>query len=197
MWQTLVVAALLGGSPGSPMAVVKDGSAEVQKLLGAKGVTVERLAAKADDSVDFAELAKRALGKEWEKLTKKQQDEFSRTMKELLRASYAQKALKDGKGGAQFSYDSESVKGNDAEVSTTIAIADEKLPVVYRLYRADPKARWRIYDVVTDEVSLVATYRDQFRKLIADKGFEGLLAALKNKRDQLEKAAVAKGGGEG
>jgi phospholipid transport system substrate-binding protein len=83
------------------------------------------------------------------------------------------------------------VKGNDAEVLTTLLAGKEKVPVVYRLYRNDAKAAWRIYDVVTDDVSLLATYRDQFRKLIADKGYEGLLNALKSKRDQLEKNAAA------
>jgi len=190
MLSALIVVALLGSAPASPLTVVKEGSAEVQKLLATKGVTVEKLATKADDFVDFAELAKRALGQEWEKLAKKQQDEFSKTMKELLRASYAQKALKDGQGKAQFSYESETVKGNDAEVTTSLLVEKEKVPVVYRLYRADPKASWRIYDVVTDDVSLLATYRDQFRKLIAEKGYEGLLKALKSKRDQLEKNAA-------
>ena len=47
------------------------------------------------------------------------------------------------------------------------------------------------YDVVTDEVSLVETYRGQFRKLLAEKGFDGLLSTLKRKRDQLEKENAA------
>jgi phospholipid transport system substrate-binding protein len=41
--------------------------------------------------------------------------------------------------------------------------------------------------VVTDEVSLVETYRGQFRKLMQEKGFDGLLGVLKAKREQLEK----------
>ena len=191
MLSALVVAAILSGLSASPMAVVKDGSAEVQRLLASKGVTAEKLAAKADDFVDFAELARRALGKEWEKLSKKQQGEFAQTMKALLRASYAQKAIKDGQGSANFTYDSETVNGNDAEVATTLLVNKDKLPVVYKLYRGDAKSAWRIYDVVTDDVSLLATYRDQFRKLIAEKGYDGLLTTLKSKRDQLEKAVAA------
>src|SRR5438445_8815192 len=79
----------------SPTAVVKSGNEQIQKLLSAKDTTVDKLAGKADEFVDFAELAKRALGKEWDKLDKKKQDEFAATMKGLLRASYAQKANKD------------------------------------------------------------------------------------------------------
>ncbi len=192
MLPALIVFAVLGGAPESPLAVVKEGSAQVQKMLAGKDATVERLAAKADDFVDFAELAKRALGKEWEKLARKQQEDFSQTMKGLLRASYAHKALKDGRGGANFTFDSESVSGDDAEVVTTLVLKEDKVPVVYRLYRAGAKG-WRVYDVVTDEVSLVATYNDQFRKLIASKGYEGLLSALKSKRAELEKPAASAG----
>ena len=35
-------------------------------------------------------------------------------------------------------------------------------------------------------VPLVSTYNDQFRQLIAKKGYDGLLSTLKKRRDQLE-----------
>jgi phospholipid transport system substrate-binding protein len=173
----------------SPSQTVKDGNAEVQKILSGKDPSVEKLAAKVDDFVDFAELAKRALGKEWDKLSRKQQQEFSATMKGLLRASYAQKAI--GQGSADIAYGDEQLKGNEASVATTLNVKKDKFPVVYKLYRTDSKGAWRIFDVVTDDVSLVETYREQFRKLIASKGFEGLLVTLKTKREQLEKAPAA------
>ena len=131
------------------------------------------------------ELAKRALGKEWDKLSVKQREEFSTTMKELLRASYAQKAM--GQGAAKVEYGKETVKGNEAEVATTLVLTKDRIPVVYRLYRLGPDASWRIFDVVTDEVSLVETYQGQFRRIIAQRGYDGLLETLKQKRDQLQK----------
>ena len=184
MFVAIAIAAALAVSP--PTAVVKDGNDQVQKLLNTKDASVDKLASKADEFVDFAELAKRALGREWEKLNRKQQDEFAGTMKGLLRASYAQKAI--GQGTADVAYGAESVKGNEASVKTTIAVKKDKFPVEYRLYRASEKAHWKIYDVITDDVSLVGTYRDQFRKLIAEKGYEGLLTTLRNKKEQMEKA---------
>ncbi len=176
----------------SPTTVVKNGTAEVQKVLASKDASTEKLAARADEFIDFAELAKRALGAEWARLDKKKQDEFAITMKELLRASYAQKAIGDPKGGtANAEYGKEEVKGNEAVVPTTILVNNEKFPVDYKLYRADEKGAWKIYDVVTDQVSLLATYKDQFKTVIAKKGFDGLLATLKAKRDQLGKKETA------
>ncbi len=188
MSTALVLACVLAAANASPTQVVKQGNEELQRILQDKDASVDALAQKADEFVDFVELAKRALGKEWDKLSVKQRQEFSTTMKELLRASYAQKAM--GQGTAKTEYGKETVKGDEAEVATTIVVSKDRIPVVYRLYRVSPEAGWRIFDVVTDEVSLVETYRGQFRRIIADRGYDGLLQTLKQKRDQLEKRAA-------
>ncbi|MGA9524823.1 MAG: ABC transporter substrate-binding protein, partial [Myxococcaceae bacterium] len=124
----------------------------------------------------------------WDKLSPKQREEFSTTMKELLRASYAQKAL--GQGQAKTEYGKEKVQGNEAEVHTALVVQKDRFPVVYKLYRLAADSEWRIFDVVTDEVSLLETYRGQFRKLIAQRGYDGLLETLKQKRDQLAKKSA-------
>lgn len=193
---TVLATALLTAAPG-PLAVVKAADDDVQRVL-ANDATTEKLAATADTYIDFGELARRALGPaEWAKLDKKKQEEFSATMKGLLRASYAQKALGDGKSGAKFEYGGEKVTANEAVVEATLVTKDDRFPVSYRLFRPDAKGAWKIYDVVTDDVSLVSTYADQFRKLIASKGFDGLLTALKTKREQLEKSPVVGAGAGG
>lgn len=186
-----VVVLALAAAPVGPLALVKSADAEVQKVLQADAPTTEKLAAKADEFIDFSELAKRALGKEWATLNKKQQEDFSATMKGVLRASYAQKAISDGRGSAKVEYGDETIEGNEASVKTTLLIKQDKFPIVYKLFRADPKAAWKIFDVVTDDVSLVSTYNDQFRQVIAKKGFDGLLKSLKAKKEQLEKTTTA------
>lgn len=196
MIASLLAATLLAAAPVGPLSVVKSGNDTVQKAANAPGATVESLATVVEKFVDFGELAKRALGdKTWATLTPAQQKEFSDTMTGLLRASYAQKAI--GQAQAQVKYGKESVKGNEATVNTTLTLKKDQIPVDYRLYRGAAQGEWRIYDVVTDEVSLVDTYKGQFRKLLGDKGFDGLLSTLKSKRAQLEKqnaAQSAKGG---
>jgi phospholipid transport system substrate-binding protein len=187
MLASLIAATLLAAAPQSPTEVVKSGNTTVQKAANAPGATAEQLATVVEKFVDFEELAKRALGKTWDTLTPVQQKDFSETMKGLLRASYAQKAI--GQGNAEVKYGKETLSGEEATVSTVITVKKDQVPVDYKLYKVAGKGGgWRIYDVVTDEVSLVETYRGQFRKLLADKGFDGLLSTLKAKRAQLEKA---------
>ena len=112
-----VLSLLLAAAPAptlGPLAVVQAADAEVQRHLNAKGTT-EQLAAKADDYIDFTELARRSLGADWAGLTAAQRDAFSGTMKRFLRASYAQKAVNEGRGGsAAVSYGEEKVTGNEA-----------------------------------------------------------------------------------
>jgi phospholipid transport system substrate-binding protein len=183
----VVAAALASPGPQTPLAVVKAADSDVSTVLKSTAATVEKLAEKAERYVDFAELAKRAMGKQWASLDKKQQDEFSATMKGLLRANYAQKAIKDGRGEALVEYGAEAIEGNEASVKTTLVMKQDRFPVLYKLYRLDAKGAWRVYDVVTEDVSLVTTYADQFRTVIAKKGFDGLLSSLKAKKEQLER----------
>jgi phospholipid transport system substrate-binding protein len=188
MLAPLIAVTLLAAAPGTPLEVVKAGNADVQKAANAPGTTVEQLAAVVEKFVDFEELAKRALGKHWSELKPAQQKEFAETMKGLLRASYAQKAI--GQAKADVKYGKEAIKGDEATVNTTITVKKDQIPVDYKLYKGTGKnAGWHIYDVVTDDVSLVETYSGQFNKLWDTKGYEGLLSTLKSKRAQLEKAA--------
>lgn len=187
MLASLLAATLLAAAPATPLDVVKAGNTEVQKAASAPGATAAQLATVVEKFVDFEELSKRALGKTWDTLTPAQRKDFTETMRGLLRASYAQKAI--GQGNAAVKYGKEAVKGDEATVNTTITVKKDQIPVDYKLYKpAAGKGAWRVYDVITDEVSLVETYRGQFRKLIADQGFDGLLKTLKAKREQLEKA---------
>jgi phospholipid transport system substrate-binding protein len=195
MLAPLIAATLLAATP-TPLEVVKAGNTDVQKAANAPGATVQQLATVVEKFVDFEELAKRALGKEWDKLNAAQRKDFADTMKGLLRASYAQKAI--GQAQAEVKYGKETIKGDEATVNTTLTVKKDQIPVDYKLYKVTGNAGgWRIYDVVTDEVSLVETYAGQFRKLIADKGFDGLLSTLKAKRAQLEKPAASGSGAAG
>jgi len=185
-----VIASLaLAAAPLGPTALVKSIDAEGQKVIKTPDASDKVLAQRIDEVIDFSELSKRAMGANWAKLTRKQQDELGTTMRGLLKASYENKAMKDkeGKQPPTVEYGDETINGNEAVVNTALKVKPDTFAIIYKLYRADAKAGWRIYDVVTDEVSLVTTYQDQFKKQLADKGFDGLLTTLNSRRESLEK----------
>ncbi len=194
MFASSLAVMLLSTLATGPLDVVKRADASVSAILKGPEPKLEKLVQKADESIDFAELAKRTLGKAWATLSKKQQEQFSTEMKGLLRANYAQKALQENSAGAaSFRYDQEKLSsdGKEATVETTLVLKSDNIPVEYKLFSADGKS-WKIFDVVTDQVSLVATYQDQFRQVISKKGIDGLIATVKSKREQLETQNKAK-----
>jgi phospholipid transport system substrate-binding protein len=50
----------------------------------------------------------------------------------------------------------------------------------YRLHRVDGK--WKIYDVVAENISLINNYRSQFNRVIVNSSFEELVKRMKEKR---------------
>jgi phospholipid transport system substrate-binding protein len=67
-------------------------------------------------------------------------------------------------------------------------VEGNRIPITYKLYRASPKEKsWRIYDIVTANVSLLEDYRSQFSQLLAEQGFDGLLSSVKTRQAQVER----------
>ncbi|MFA9412708.1 MAG: ABC transporter substrate-binding protein, partial [Deltaproteobacteria bacterium] len=40
---------------------------------------------------------------------------------------------------------------------------------------------WKVFDIFTDEVSLVKNYKRQFRRVIRDEGWSGLIGRMERK----------------
>jgi phospholipid transport system substrate-binding protein len=138
-----------------------------------------------DQFVDFEELARRALGDTWNTITPAQRKELTGAMRGMLRSFYAQRIL--GGANSEVTYGQELLRGTEATVSTVVTAEGNKVPITYKLYRPAPQAKsWRIYDIVTADVSLLEDYRSQFSQLVAEKGFDGLLATVKARRAQVE-----------
>ena len=78
-------------------------------------------------------------------------------------------------------YLGESVEGNRATVATVMGSGSGKeIPLEYRMIQESE--RWAVYDVSVGGISLVASYRAQFSKVIKQSSYDGLVARLKNPR---------------
>jgi phospholipid transport system substrate-binding protein len=125
---------------------------------------------------DFNEMAMRSLGANWRRLSPEQRKEFVSTFTALLEKTYADQI--DLYEGQKVVYGAESIDGNFAQVDSRIIDKNNQTySVVYRLHRVDNK--WRIYDVVAENISLVNNYRSQFNRVIAKSSFEELLRIMK------------------
>lgn len=127
---------------------------------------------------DFEEMAKRSLGAHWRRIEPQQQREFVGAFTGLLEKTYAERI--DLYDGQKVVYTGETVDGDYAEVRTKVLDNKGKeYSVNYKLRRVDGK--WRIYDVVAENISLVNNYRSQFQRVIVNSSFEDLMKRLKEK----------------
>ena len=127
---------------------------------------------------DFDEMAKRSLGSHWRRLSPQQQKEFVTAFTELLETTYADKI--DLYEGQQVEYLGETIDKNYAEVNTRVIGKNrESYLVDYRLHLVGGK--WRIYDVVAENISLVNNYRSQFNRVVVNSSVEELIKRIKQK----------------
>jgi len=52
--------------------------------------------------------------------------------------------------------------------------------IVYKM-KKEPAGDWRVWDVITDEVSLVRGYKTQFNKIITEQSYDALIKKMKSK----------------
>jgi phospholipid transport system substrate-binding protein len=126
---------------------------------------------------DWAEMAKQALGKHWDGVSARQ-SEFIAAFADFLGNSYVGRigSYKDEK----ILFVQETVTSNIAEVKTKIVPSKgEPTSVNYQLHQV--QGDWKIFDVVVEDISLVANYRSQFNRILAKGSLEDLLRQLKEK----------------
>lgn len=180
----------------SPMAELKKSNAQLDKLLQknkpnwSPEAELERSEVKklVGSFLDYGELAKRALGKHWDKLTPKQREEFVETLRQLVERSY----LRQIHGNANYTikYDKEQKNGSEATVDATLnTVVRNKKTKVALEYKMLWKDHWVVYDVITDEQSMLENYRAEFNKIINRDGFDALLKKMKKKLDEKENDA--------
>ena len=149
--------------------MVADGAAVAKR----KAVFREVLAAR----FDFKEMAKRSLGNHWQSVATRQQ-EFVSVFTSFIERVYVGKidSLKDTK----IAFVRERIEGGVAQVDTQIVPAKgDDFPMNYRLHLVGGK--WKIYDVIVENISLVGNYRSQFDRILASASFDELLKKLQEK----------------
>lgn len=143
--------------------------------------TERRLAVRriADEVFDFEETAKRSLGRHWQNRSAEERQEFVRLFTELIDRAYLRRV--DRYDGEQVIILSDAVEGNQAVVQTRIVTRDKsEIPVEYLMHRTG-EDRWRVWDVKIAGMSLVASYRAQFNKIIHAESYGDLVKRLQAK----------------
>jgi phospholipid transport system substrate-binding protein len=136
---------------------------------------------------DFDEISRRALSRHWQTLEREEQAEFVTLFRNLLERTYLTQMK--AAGGEKITFLSESMEpGGFAIVRSKVTTRQgSEIPLDYRMHVRD--GSWRIYDVVVEGISFIASYRTQFDRVIRTESYGSL-------RERLQKKAAETGDAE-
>jgi phospholipid transport system substrate-binding protein len=140
---------------------------------------------------DFNDMARSSLGYNWKKLSPAQQDQFGPLFTAFMEDAYVSKIDSYSGQRAQF-LGQGSIATDTAEVKTVVQPAqssDQPIRINYLLKQTN--GDWKVYDVTVDEISITANYRNQFNRMINERGFDGLMSAMREKQQELRQSIGA------
>ena len=185
----LAEAARLAQTKDDPRALIDSRYAQIKDIiaqtLDAPGMR-ERIKALTLEFVNYEEFARLTIKQQWKDLDAAQHEAFVSWFKRLIQATYARhfKPRQD----LTITYRGETkMKRGKAMTKTTVSFSDTSVDVDYKFVRAED-ARWWVYDIVIDDVSLMRNYRSQFRRILKKDGFDALM-------DKIKEAVKRKEGG--
>jgi phospholipid transport system substrate-binding protein len=171
---------------GAPLDTVKVNVNNVLDVLrnpkfkaeSAKEIKKDKLRVIYKAMFDENEFSRRTLTRNWSKFNAAQQTEFVKLFEQVLEKSYADKILDYTNEKVEF-YKENMLSDAQAEVQTKIITSSKEIPIFYRMILKDGK--WKVYDVVVENVSLVQNYRTQFNDILAKDTPDQLLETLRKK----------------
>ena len=179
----LAADAIAAGAPSEQLRDRIDRVVSILEDADLKARPVERrtaVRAVASEIFDFTEITKRALGRHWQAASPSERDELVRLLTALLERAYMGRI--EQYSGERIAFAGETVQGEHATVrSRFVSRSGVEIPVDYRLHRVGE--RWLAYDVTIEGVSLVASYRAQFNKIIQTSSPQGLVERLRARQE--------------
>lgn len=134
--------------------------------------------AKMSETFAIEAIVHRAFGRNWSKLTPAQQTEATDLLGRLVIRTYATQ-LSTGERPVIKIISSKQIAPERWEVVSTASQQGKTVNVIYRFAPFDGK--WKVYDVLAENVSVVGNYRQQFDEHFQSKSADDLLKLLRDK----------------
>jgi phospholipid transport system substrate-binding protein len=169
---------------GPALDTVKSKQTELFQLLAkSDDASNKRIAQLFDEMLDYQRLAEASLGDEWAKLKPEQQKEFTDLLTQLVRRSYEKNLRKTLSFDIEYLKEEKAGDGSVMVVRTRAVHKTDKReePISIDFAMVERDGKWRVKDIVTDEISLVSSYKGQFTRIIKKDGFPALITKMKDK----------------
>ncbi len=124
---------------------------------------------------DFALMAKLSLGKKhWPGLTKEKKDRFTELFVNRLRKSYLDKLTTYT--DEEIIYEPPVAVKKKIHIPTRLISKGKKISMLYKFYNSNNN--WKVYDIEIQGVSIIRSYRSQFREILQKGTFDDLLQRM-------------------
>ena len=164
----------------NPEEIIKEifNKAASENLLNNKSKRAE-----VESLIDFSEMSKSILAKQYTLQPAAEIKWFESTIKEIITRSVYPSAPKF-LDNVKISYKKTATNNDLAKVSSSVRKKGEAVDVEYVLKKTG--LDWKIVDVAIDEESWVSTINEKVQKTIKEKGWSGLKTLLNNRLKELK-----------
>jgi phospholipid transport system substrate-binding protein len=151
----------------------------------------EKVKALVESNWDTAGMTRSALGYHWKNLDDQQRQQFTQLFSDLIESIYLSRSnfskAQNYTDSVQVAYLREIPEGDGyREVTSTITLksGDKPIKVDYRVRWMDGK--WKVYDIIVEDISITGNYRNQFNRVINNQGYPELVRIIQSKLQQIK-----------
>ncbi len=146
----------------------------------------EELTELLGEFLDYKRLTRLSLDKEWDKRSPRERQQFVNLLRQLVERQYQRNMESTLRYKVKW-VGTEPIETGVKVKSSARSVKKKRQPPISIDYSMSPAGdEWKVFDIFTDEVSLVKNYKRQFRRVIREEGWDGLIGRMEKKLDPEE-----------
>jgi phospholipid transport system substrate-binding protein len=141
----------------------------------------EELTELLGEFLDYQRLTRLSLDKEWDQRSPRERQQFVNLLRQLVERQYQRNMESTLQYKVKW-VGTEPIETGVKVKSSARSVKKKRQPPISIDYSMSPADdEWKVFDIFTDEVSLVKNYKRQFRRVIREEGWDGLIGRMEKK----------------
>lgn len=131
---------------------------------------------KLSEHYDLDIIIRRSIGRNWEKIELDHREQTISLIKQLVIRAYVDGMMAVSEPNVVF-HEVDYMSPKRSEIATVVELDNQPINMNYRFGKM--VSGWQIYDIIIENISLVATYRKQFDSFFTKSDSDALILKLK------------------